>query len=512
MLAPKPAPGAVANGDGTGNDDGVDDGDAAAAAAERKRQEASRTLEQMRTDLEAHREAMLQADLTADERDLRQLDVKHANELAKLKANSLATHEDLMALEAVQAEERANLIEAQGEERLGVYSEIADKIRRATMDAAALELEDELKKWDDLILIAQQYGLDTSALEEARQKALDAIRQRWRDKENADGEEDADRLDQLRRQKLQRMTQQFQLYGQFAAGVGQLFDVLRQRAEQEADADGVRTAQEMQRIDALERKRRAAALVQIATSSAAAVAQAVYQAQSIPFPGNIAAIAAGVGAVLAGIAQAYALLGNAGSSQTATSTGAGAGSGPSTMPMGAKGGIFDGPSHDNGGLQVWDPSTGRQVAEVEGGEPWMVLSKAFRRNNAGLIPTLLNASATGARVDLGARGGIFAPAPRFNFTAANEAVKLAAGGVLTRGTALVNAPTNPSDNGSGALLEELRALRMESNRQSEILANWPTSVKAVASVQDMNRRQAELVELQDRNRVGRVRRVEGGTA
>ncbi|MBS7565168.1 hypothetical protein KHS38_12205 [Mucilaginibacter sp. Bleaf8] len=68
----------------------------------------------------------------------------------------------------------------------------------------------------------------------------------------------------------------------------------------------------------------------------------------------------------------------------------------------AKGGYFQGPSHDNGGLDVVDPRTGETVVNVEGDEPWMVLSKETRKNNGALINQLLFNSMyrNGAAVDL----------------------------------------------------------------------------------------------------------------
>ncbi len=69
----------------------------------------------------------------------------------------------------------------------------------------------------------------------------------------------------------------------------------------------------------------------------------------------------------------------------------------------AKGGVFEGSSHDQGGLNVFDSQTGKHVANVEGGEPWMVLSKETRRNNGSLINQLLFNSMhrNGAAVDVG---------------------------------------------------------------------------------------------------------------
>jgi hypothetical protein len=80
-----------------------------------------------------------------------------------------------------------------------------------------------------------------------------------------------------------------------------------------------------------------------------------------------------------------------------------------SSPKAAKGGLFDGPSHAQGGLNVVDTNTGRTVANVEGGEPWMVLSKETQRNNGALINQLLFNSMfrNGAAVDVkGINNGI----------------------------------------------------------------------------------------------------------
>jgi len=54
----------------------------------------------------------------------------------------------------------------------------------------------------------------------------------------------------------------------------------------------------------------------------------------------------------------------------------------------ARGGLFDGPSHKEGGMPVY--SRGRKVAELEGGEP--ILSRRTYANNRSIIDALLYAS------------------------------------------------------------------------------------------------------------------------
>jgi len=56
----------------------------------------------------------------------------------------------------------------------------------------------------------------------------------------------------------------------------------------------------------------------------------------------------------------------------------------------AKGGLMDGPSHSDGGMPIINPTTGRKVAEIEGGEA--ILSRATVRNNPDLVSRLLHSS------------------------------------------------------------------------------------------------------------------------
>lgn len=71
----------------------------------------------------------------------------------------------------------------------------------------------------------------------------------------------------------------------------------------------------------------------------------------------------------------------------------------SQKPQFRHGGIPDGPSHGSrygqSGIALVRRDNGQEVGEMEGGEPYMILSRKFRQNNPGLIPMLLNASRTG---------------------------------------------------------------------------------------------------------------------
>jgi TP901 family phage tail tape measure protein len=520
-----------------GGDAGGDEDQPVSAAAALPNPADDKALEKQRqqmqaweAELEAFRERVLQAGMSADEAELRQLDQKHAEERAKLNANAKATAEDLLDQEILLAKERADLIEAQGNRRLEAYQEAErtinealragaserlkdevaiwdariERARASGADVTALEreravallavLEDEYRQrlaaeiahWDRLIEVAKKAGIDTAALEEAKGRAINAITKKWEEKGVQDTEDAEMRKRAARVKSLQD-------YGQVANSFGNVLDSLAALQQAKHDEDGVRTEEE-------KRNQRDLALLIIAVKTAAAIATGVAQAMELPYPANIAAALSTVATVTGLIAQAQALMNDAGSSTpppAATTTTV------NNMPLAEKGGVFDGPSHDRGGLQVWDPVAGRQVAEVEGGEPWMVLSKAFRRNNAALIPVLLQASATGAKVPMGAAGGVFAPGPAFNFRQASQAVKMAAGGLTTRGVAMVNV-AGPGGGGAPgwaqALIEEMRGLRALAQRPVEVHNALQVDAR-VKLGQDYDREQAKWAQLKARNTI-----------
>lgn len=71
----------------------------------------------------------------------------------------------------------------------------------------------------------------------------------------------------------------------------------------------------------------------------------------------------------------------------------------STTAKYGKGGHLNGPSHNDGGMPVINPRTGKKEAEVEGGE--VILSRKTVANNRSLVGALLDSSMNrnGARID-----------------------------------------------------------------------------------------------------------------
>ena len=62
------------------------------------------------------------------------------------------------------------------------------------------------------------------------------------------------------------------------------------------------------------------------------------------------------------------------------------------VPTGRKGLIIDGPSHEGGGVDLVNNKTGKRIANVEGGEPLLVLSKNTYANNKQVIDDLFHSS------------------------------------------------------------------------------------------------------------------------
>lgn len=62
------------------------------------------------------------------------------------------------------------------------------------------------------------------------------------------------------------------------------------------------------------------------------------------------------------------------------------------LPTGRKGLVISGPSHEAGGIDMINSQTGKPIANIEGGEPVMVLSKSTYGNNKEVIDALIESS------------------------------------------------------------------------------------------------------------------------
>lgn len=521
--------------------------------------------------------------LDADAKELAALDAKHAEELLKVKeqqekliaAKLLKPRQakaDLKATADGQAQERADLIDQQGNRRLEAVAkrnaEIEALLRdgrnttlsieletideeismRQTANQSVVELEQQRRdlliriytqnaieaveqesaKWDAIIQAAkdalQQYeqllmanGItpgeaelaqikahneQIAALEAEKNRSIEAINKRRRQQEQQAEKQatQAERIEFARR--LQNIALWADAVSGFYQGLTANREVDLRIAEQLADADGVRTSAEIANLERLDQRRRRSALMQIAAQAASAVASAVSSALAspIPFPGNLLAAAPAVGTVLGLIAQARALLMErtdfTGGSNAAQGSGQGQGQQQlGFIPFGEKGGILEGPSHANNGLAVIDNNTGRQVAELEGGEPYMVLSKAFAQQNKDLLPALFRASREGTRFTPFDRDLVM-PNPR-SVQRAMQLMKMGLGGVVGTGGA-VGADTLGGDRGGrDGFLERMEALLTANLKAMHQQRNAPMQIDVNAKVGlvDLERRKSEYEQI-----------------
>lgn len=455
-----------------------------------KRDAALAAMQQLREDLKKVRRGMELDAMSADEREIAQLDDKFAEMRRKVLENTTHTQNDLDELNNTYEDARAELLTQQAAAREQKAVEAKQKALNAVQQAeeeywegqlpeADAEVVHQMQRMETLVALYEKAGLDTQDVVRRTEEAIQAIREKYRQEE-----------EQKAVQNLQkRIADQVKVYQAVGQAVGGVNEFLAATLEAAGEQNYQQTA-----------AAKVLGLAQIAISSGVGVANAISAGAGLLFPANLAAIATGVAAVLSGIAQATRLLSAADVKKPDAPT-AQAPAAPSlqNIPLGEKGGIFEGPSHAEGGLPVVDRRTGRIVAEVEGGEPWMVLSNAFRRNNPGLIPRLLQASASGSK--LAASGGIFTPAPAFNFARATESLRvmqLARGGLLNAQEA---APAQTQDNTGAEMLGLLRVIAAGISSVDEGVRTQPKEIEAVVSLQDLNRRQAELQRLQSLNRV-----------
>lgn len=457
-----------------------------------KRDAALAAMQQLREDLKKVRRGMELDAMSADEREIAQLDDKFAEMRRKVLENATHTQNDLDELNNTYEDARAELLTQQADAReqkaveakrkaLDAVQQAEEEYWEGKLPEADAEVVHQMQRMETLVALYEKAGMDTQDVVRRTEEAIQAIRERYRQEE-----------EQKAVQNLQkRIADQVRVYQAVGQAVGGVNEFLAATLEAAGEQNYQQTA-----------AAKVLGLAQIAISSGVGVANAISSGAGLVFPANLAAIATGVAAVLSGIAQATRLL-NAADVQKPGATPVQTPAQPSlqNIPLGEKGGIFEGPSHAEGGLPVVDRRTGRIVAEVEGGEPWMVLSNAFRRNNPGLIPRLLQASATGSK--LAASGGIFTPAPAFNFARATESLRvmqLVRGGLLNAQEA---PPAQSQDNTGAEMLGLLRVIAAGISSVDEGVRTQPKEIEAVVSLQDFNRRQAELQRLQSLNRVGR---------
>jgi hypothetical protein len=452
----------------------------------------------------------------------------------------------LQALLDLYEQERADAEQAVNDKWEAVI--LAEKQKaeeyKKSLDAQTLDPDDEQ------LAAMQTMNDQVAAMEQARNTAIEDINREHREKERAarKAARDAERAEMA--QRIQNvanwasalaniMGSVLQLRDTEIASVEKRIDAAAEQRKQDAisagldkaavDAAGQRTEEEIAHLDRLKEARRKAALRHIAVQGAAAVASGISSAMAAGgFPANLLAAAGSIAAVVGLIAQARALMneGDSGSNSSGSGTNA---PNLNNIPLGADGmavgkgkvlqakdggGVLGGNLHSDGGNTLYDDKTGKPLANVEKGEMMLIMSRKATAANADLIPTMLEASRKGERLPIMQR-----EMPMPNPTKVGQAMRvvhMAAGGVLTRGTALVNSPTHGGDSdadstsvadkylSSSELVAVMKALLLETRATRKATERFPKELTATTSIVEGDRRRSEYDYMKDLNKGRKV--------
>jgi len=234
---------------------------------------------------------------------------------AQIEAYAGITNASAMSEEQIMAEVEANrlsseqavsLIQAQTE-LVDVYERTEGQrseqlTNRTALEKEAFDIRQELAKVEkedrelEILELEQHYALleeqarlagdTTTNIEGAKQEALAKLRKKFRD-------EDLKKEKELRDKKVKLQQDYLSATGGVLGAIDQLVA---------ASGKNSKEAVALQKT---------LAVAQIAIDTAKAIVGAIAQAQSVPYPGNLVAIATGVAAVVAGIASAVTTLNSA---------------------------------------------------------------------------------------------------------------------------------------------------------------------------------------------------------
>ncbi|MBS1684765.1 MAG: phage tail tape measure protein [Bacteroidetes bacterium] len=147
------------------------------------------------------------------------------------------------------------------------------------------------------------------------------------------------------------------------------------------------------------------------------------------------------------------------------------------VPQFAKGGVAQGASHAQGGIALVDSTSGRKVGEMEGGEPYVILSRESYRNNGVIIDALLDSSMNrgGAPIDLRATR----MQPRFDYGGIFSIAKFANGGVFS-----ANNVTGSTDPRVIALLQSIASQTSKPSRSYVVLDDIATGATRLSNARN----------------------------
>lgn len=152
-------------------------------------------------------------------------------------------------------------------------------------------------------------------------------------------------------------------------------------------------------------------------------------------------------------------------------------------PTGRKGLVVQGPSHEAGGIDMIDKSSGSTLANIEGGEPVMVLSKNTYGNNKDVIDNLIYNSNH-------RNGAPIAPRWLTSTPSINPSLipQMARGGV-------VSSTANQMQASYGNIEQLMATMLANQQAQTNLLSQWPTRIKADVVLQEFKEAETLLSDI-----------------
>jgi TP901 family phage tail tape measure protein len=340
-------------------------------------------------------DSTLEAKLSKDEKELAAIADKFDKEIELVKGNNALVIE-------LEAAKNVALDEKRADQKAKHYQDLAqaqDVIFNALLDDEQREVNAAADKWDKLILLADQNGIDSAELEKKKRENIAAITDKYNKKEKSDLIKSNNDYINEQNRKFKVLTSSLQAYGNAVVGI---LGIINASSKDSAEFQkGITVAQ-------------------LFIDSASAISSVTAQnAKTSLTPIDYAIrVATAIATVIANIGTARQILGNANTPELP---------GRTDVPLAKKGAvILQGPSHEQGGIKLFSRS-GDPVLEAEGEEPMLVLSKAFYTNNRRIVDQMIGMIRSGQTGPIGSGDG------RAIVNRGDTALgKFAAGGILAQ--------------------------------------------------------------------------------
>jgi hypothetical protein len=234
-------------------------------------------------------------------------------QLEKRKQNQQAASDEIVEIVENEADLKAKAEEEAArkaaEERARQEQKLNEQIAKIREDYRISLLEDQEKeidavrlKYEQLLIDAEEFGLNTAELKEAQEYELAQIEEKYRqEKLEADKE--------LREQQVAATIESAEHLISIVESINSIAnDKEIARIKKKQQAGEKLTNSEIKRLQRQQKIEKAVAIAQIAIDTAKGISGAVAAGAGIPFPLNIPAILSGIAAVLGGVAQANKII------------------------------------------------------------------------------------------------------------------------------------------------------------------------------------------------------------